>query len=227
MLETITLGTKRILEFAKQKSVESFLFTSTGAVYGKQPSAVTHIRENEGYAIDINKPESAYAEGKRLAELYCSIYYSHYQLPVKIARCFAFVGPYLPLNKHFAIGNFISNTLRGEDIIIKGDGTPYRSYLYAADLVIWLWTILLKGENNTPYNVGSDEGYDLKTIAHLFPKINPSISVNILSKPVLDKPIERYVPDITFIRQKLGLDVQVNLVEAIKRTLAFYKTSIF
>lgn len=227
MLETITLGTKRILEFAKQKSVESFLFTSTGAVYGKQPSAVTHIRENEGYPIDINKPQSAYAEGKRLAELYCSIYYSHYQLPVKIARCFAFVGPYLPLNKHFAIGNFILNALKGEDIIIKGDGTPYRSYLYAADLAIWLWTILLKGENNTPYNVGSDEDYDLKTIAHLFTEINPSISVNILSKPVLDKPGERYVPDITFIRQKLGLDVQVNLVEAIKRTLAFYKTSPF
>lgn len=225
MLETITLGTKRVLEFAKNKSVESFLLTSSGAVYGKQPSTVTHIKENEGYKIDINKFQSAYSEGKRLAELYCSIYFSHYQLPVKIARCFAFVGPYLPLNKHFAIGNFILNALKGEDIIIKGDGTPYRSYLYAADLTAWLWTILLKGENNTPYNVGSDEDYDLKTIANLFTTINPSINVNILSKSDLNKPVERYVPDITFIKQSLGLKVQVDLLEAIKKSLAFYKTS--
>ncbi len=224
MLETITLGTKRVLEFAQKKSVESFLLTSSGAVYGQQPSTVTHIKENEGYKVDINKSQSAYAEGKRLAELYCSIYYSHYQLPIKIARCFAFVGPYLPLNKHFAIGNFILNTLKGEDIIIKGDGTPYRSYLYAADLAVWLWTILLKGENNTPYNVGSDEDYDLKTIANLFTNINPSISVNILSKSDSSTPVERYVPDITLIQQRLGLKVQVNLSEAIKKTLAFYKT---
>ncbi len=134
------------------------------------------------------------------------------------------MGPYLPLNKHFAIGNFILNTLKGEDIIIKGDGTPYRSYLYAADLTVWLWTILLKGESNTPYNVGSDEDYDLKTIANLFTNINPSISVNILSKSDSSTPVERYVPDITLIQQRLGLKVQVNLSEAIKKTLAFYKT---
>lgn len=223
MLETITLGTKRVLEFAKKKSVESFLLTSSGAVYGKQPSTVTHIKENEGYVIDINRPQSAYSEGKRLAELYCSIYYSHYQLPVKIARCFAFVGPYLPLDKHFAIGNFILNTLKGEDIIIKGDGTPYRSYLYAADLTNWLWTILLKGENNIAYNVGSNEDYDLRTIANVFTSLNPSVAIKVLSKPDLSKPVERYVPDITLIQQRLGLKVQVNLAEAIKRTLAFYK----
>ncbi len=225
MLETITVGTKRVLEFAQKKSVESFLLTSSGAIYGKQPSTVTHIKENEGFHIDINEPTSAYAEGKRLAELYCSIYYSHYQLPVKIARCFAFVGPYLPLNKHFAIGNFISNTLKGEDIVIKGDGTPYRSYLYAADLTIWLWTILLKGENNTPYNVGSDEDYDLKTIANLFNNFNSSVAVHVLTKSDTNKPIERYVPDITFVNQRLGLKIQAGLLEAIKKTLAFYKTS--
>ena len=142
MLDIITEGTRRILEFARQQTIESFLFTSSGAVYGRQPSCITHIKEDDSYKVDINNPNSAYAEGKRLAELYCSIYFSHYNVPLKIARCFAFVGPYLPLEKHFAIGNFISNALKKEDIIIKGDGTPYRSYLYAADLAIWLWTIL-------------------------------------------------------------------------------------
>lgn len=224
MLDTITEGTRRILEFARRHPIEAFLFTSSGAVYGKQPSCITHIKEDESYKVDINNPNSAYAEGKRLAELYCSIYFSHYNLPVKIARCFAFVGPYLPLNKHFAIGNFISNALKKEDIVIKGDGTPYRSYLYAADLAIWLWTILIKGKNNTPYNVGSDEDYNLKTVADIVAEINPGIKVNVLTKPDKSKPAERYVPDICFAQKSLGLKVDVPLSESIKKTQNFYKS---
>lgn len=222
MLDTITVGTRRMLDFARQKSVESFLFTSSGAIYGKQPETVTHVKETESFPVDINNPNSAYAEGKRLAELYCSIYYSHYKLPIKVARCFAFVGPYLPLDKHFAIGNFIMNALNKEDIVIKGDGTPYRSYLYAADLTIWLWKILLQGENNTPYNVGSDEDYDLKTVASTVAKLTPYIDVKVLTAPSRSKPVERYVPDISSIKNKLGVDVSFNLVDSIKKTKAFH-----
>jgi len=224
MLDTITEGTRRILEFARQQTIESFLFTSSGAVYGKQPSCITHIKEDDSYKVDINNPISAYAEGKRLAELYCSIYFSHYNLPVKIARCFAFVGPYLPLDKHFAIGNFILNALEKEDIVIKGDGTPYRSFLYAADLAIWLWTILIRGENNSPYNVGSDEDYNLKTIADIVAAMDPGIKVNVLTKHSKSKPAERYVPDIRFAQNSLGLKVNVPLSESIRKTKNFYKS---
>ncbi len=222
MLDTITVGTRRVLDFARQKLVKSFLFTSSGAVYGKQPETVTHIKESESFPVDINNPHSAYAEGKRLAELYCSIYHSHYKLSVKIARCFAFVGPYLPLNKHFAVGNFIMDALNKEEIVIKGDGTPYRSYLYAADLIIWLWTILLKGENNVPYNVGSDQDYNLKAVAETVAALTPGIAVKVLSKKDPLKPVERYVPDISLARAKLGVEVYFNLIESIKKTKNFY-----
>lgn len=222
MIDTITNGTRRVLEFAQEKSVGSFLFTSSGAVYGTQLSTVTHIKEDETFPIDMKKPVAAYAEGKRLAEVFCSIYHSYYQLPVKIARCFAFVGPYLPLDKHFAIGNFILNAVNKENIVIKGDGTPYRSYLYASDLMIWLWTILLNGKDNTPYNVGSDEALSLRELAHVFKEIQPGIEVKILTPPEESKPVERYVPNIDMAKQTLGLDVKIKLKEAIEKTISFY-----
>jgi nucleoside-diphosphate-sugar epimerase len=224
MLDTVTAGTRRVLDFARQQPVEALLFTSSGAVYGKQPPEVTHISEDQYFTLDINNPQSAYAEGKRLAELYCSIYYHHYKLPVKIARCFAFVGPYLPLDKHFAIGNFLSNSLKGEDIIIKGDGTPYRSYLYAADLAIWLWTILLKGDNNVPYNVGSDEDYSLRDVAHAVKKMRPGIDVQVLTAADKAKPAERYIPNIDRAKNDLNLQVRFCLTEAIDKSLRYYES---
>lgn len=225
MLDTIIDGMRRILDLARQQPLEGLLFTSSGAVYGKQPSTVTHIRETESFAVNSNLSGSAiaYGEGKKMAELYCSLYHQQYGIPVKIARCFAFVGPYLPLDKHFAIGNFIGNALRDEDIIIKGDGTPYRSYLYAADLAIWLWTILLKGKDNIPYNVGSDEGYTIGALAHAVGALNPSVQVKILGRPVTGQPAERYVPNVDLARSTLGLAVYTSLTESILKTQLFYK----
>lgn len=223
MLDTITVGTRRMLEFARGKSLDSFLFVSSGAVYGKQPEAVTHLKESHSFSVDINNPNSAYAEGKRIAELYCSIYHSHYNIPVKIARCFAFVGPYLPLDKHFAIGNFILNALAGNDIVIKGDGSPYRSYLYAADLAAWLWTILAKGDNNLPYNVGSDEDISLAELAYLVKEMKNLPGVQVLTPLTPGKPIERYVPNVDLAKQSLKLEVAIRLPEALENTFKFYQ----
>lgn len=222
MLDTITLGTRRVLELAKMHTLEAFLFTSSGAVYGKQPEHVSHIKESDSFHIDINNPGSSYAEGKRLAELYCSTFYKQYQVPVKIARCFAFVGPYLPLDKHFAIGNFILNAINNEDILIKGDGTPFRSYLYAADLAIWLWTTLLKGKVNTAYNIGSDEDYQLKRIAELVQTTNCNINVIVQGNRVPEKAIERYVPNVDLAKADLGLNLYTSLADSINKTKMFY-----
>lgn len=222
MLDTITTGTRRVLDFAKEQHVESFLLTSSGAVYGKQPHNVTHIKETDSFFIDINNPLAAYAEGKRLAELYCSIYYKQFGVPVKIARCFAFVGPYLPLGKHYAIGNFISNVLKNQDIEVMGDGTSLRSYMYASDLISSLLTILLKGENNIPYNLGSNRSVSILELALLvnsFQHVKKEVKV-IGMKNI--GPKEQYVPDISRIAKNLNFKLTVDLEESIFRTLQFY-----
>jgi len=227
MLDTITMGTKRVLELArKQTGLKAFLLTSSGAVYGKQPENITHIKETDSFYIDINNPGAAYAEGKRLSELYCSIYVKQYNVPVKIARCFAFVGPYLPLDKHFAIGNFISNVLRNQDIMIKGDGSPIRSYMYASDLIIWLLTILVKGKINIPYNVGSDKALSISDLAFLVKKTHAGNNeVKVQGIPI-NKPSEQYVPSIIRSKKTLNLNISISIEEAIKRTIIFYEQNL-
>jgi nucleoside-diphosphate-sugar epimerase len=220
MFDTIIEGTRRTLDFAAQCQASKFLLTSSGAVYGRQPSNMTHVSEDYYGAPDPTNPNSAYGEGKRAAELLCSLYSKKYGIETKIARCFAFVGAYLPLDIHYAIGNFIRDGLNGGPIQVKGDGTPYRSYLYAADLTIWLWTILFNGKSCRAYNVGSEEDMTIaeiaNTVAQCFEK---PVAVEIDKIPDSHKPAERYVPLTKRVRNECGIHQVTDIREGIRRTL--------
>jgi dTDP-glucose 4,6-dehydratase len=138
---------------------------------------------------------------------------------VKIARCFAFVGPYLPMDKHFAIGNFIRDALAGQTITIHGDGTPLRSYLYAADLAAWLWTILLQGQDGVAYNVGGDEVVSIAELAHAVNvALHTKVSVVCKTSAPANCAPERYIPDVSRAKAELGLRPRIDLREAIQRT---------
>ncbi|MCJ7654148.1 MAG: NAD-dependent epimerase/dehydratase family protein [Dehalococcoidia bacterium] len=218
MFDTIVNGTRRTLEFARTHGTQKYLLTSSGAVYGKQPPEIKHIPEDYFGAPDTMDPNSAYGEGKRAAEMLCQLYALKYGLEAKIARCFAFVGPYLPLDAQYAIGNFIRDACTGGPICIKGDGSPYRSYLYAADLAIWLWTILFKGKSCRPYNVGSARSISIAELANLVRQLvtnNIEITNAKLADPAL--PAQRYVPSIERARSELALDTWISLEEAINK----------
>ena len=188
---------------------------------------MTHVPEDYYGAPDPTDQNSAWGEGKRAAEFLCAYYSRRYGIETKIARCFSFVGPYLQLDLHYAIGNFIWNGLDGEPIQVKGDGTPYRSYLHAADLVIWLWTILFKGKSCRAYNVGSEEAVTItelaNTVAQSFQK---PIEVRIAKSPDPNRLPDRYVPATKRAQTDLGLRQIVNLKEAIQRTNAYHYKSM-
>lgn len=223
MFDTIVDGTRRALDFAETHGTNKFLLTSSGAVYGTQPSEMTHIPEEYSGAPNSLNPLDVYGEGKRSAEMLCAISSRTGSCEMKIARCFAFVGPHLPLDAHFAIGNFIRDGMKGGPIVIQGDGTPQRSYLYAADLAIWLWTILFKGQHLRPYNVGSDESISISTLAKVVAdQFTPRVEVKVLGTVDPLKPIQRYVPDVSRAQDELGLNVSIPLKKSIQNTIEYY-----
>jgi dTDP-glucose 4,6-dehydratase len=142
-------------------------------------------------------------------------------LETMIARCFAFVGPHLPLDAHFAIGNFIRDVMKGEPIKVK-NGSPYRSYLYAADLAIWLWTILFKGEVCHPYNVGSDQEI---TIADLARSVASTLGGSVLPSDSISNfnaLASRYVPSADRAVSELKLMAWTEMNESIQKTATWW-----
>ena len=228
MLSTILAGTERTLKFAAQCGAQKFLLTSSGAVYGKQPAEMTHVPETYAGAPDPIDAASVYAEGKRASELMCALYQKTAAakgvvFEAKIARCWAFCGPHLPLDAHFAIGNFIGDVLAGRVIAIGGDGTPRRSYLYAADLAVWLWTILFCGPALLPVNVGSARDVSIRELAEVVAKaLEPATEIRVAKQAVPGTAPARYVPEVKRAQELLGLRETVSLEEMIRRTAAWY-----
>jgi nucleoside-diphosphate-sugar epimerase len=227
LLSAILAGTEQTLKFAMECGAQKFLLTSSGAVYGRQPSELTHVPETYAGAPDPTNPLSDYGEGKRTSELMCALYQraaaaKGMSFEAKIARCWAFCGPHLPLDAHFAIGNFIGDVIAGRPISIGGDGTPRRSYLYAADLATWLWTILFRGPALVPINVGSGHDVSIRELAEtVAATLAPSTPVQIAKQAVPGSVPARYVPSVERAETLLGLRATVSLEEAIRRTLAW------
>ncbi len=229
MFDTVVTGTRRCLQFAASNSVRKLLFVSSGAVYGTQPPELTHVTELFPGGPDPLDRTNAYAEGKRAAEALCALTASP-SLETKIARCFAFAGPYMKLDAHFAIGNFIDDCLHRRPIRVQGDGSAVRSYLYASDLMVWLWTILFRGHSGRAYNVGSEDAVNIAALARevavtLAPEVDANIEVTIASAPTQGVPVHRYVPSTARAREELGLSAKMPLREAIRRTHSWYAES--
>lgn len=227
MSDVIINGTRHILDLAVQCNAKRVLFLSSGAVYGKQPDEIVGFKEDYQGAPNQLAIDAAYAESKRMAEFLCATYARQYNISISIARCFAFVGPYLPLNTHFAIGNFINDGLKGRDITITGTGSPLRSYLYASDMVIWLLKILLQGNSGEAYNVGSDKAISIKDLATTVASFFPGIKANILNQVRATDRNQNYVPDVNKIRNDLHVPEILNLSESIHRTIQFHKENEF
>jgi nucleoside-diphosphate-sugar epimerase len=211
----IVAGTQRVLELAQANGAR-MLNISSGAVYGSAAGKREGAAEDDYAAA---RPVTPYGLAKRQAEALCA----ESQTDFVTARAFAFLGPHLPLEAHFAAGNFLRDAVRGGPIQVRGDGTALRSYLYPSDLVTWLLRLMVRGERGRAYNVGSDDVVSTGELAHLIAgAVEPPPEVVIQSVQP-QGPQNIYLPNIARARGELQLGVTIPLREAIMRTWEFLR----
>lgn len=198
------------------------VYASSGAVYGVQPSALANIPEH--YPLEsldgIAQHKRDYAMAKRDSEEIMRQLGTS-GLSVSIARCFAFVGPFLSRNRHFAIGNFIEDGINGRNIIVRAESPVFRSYLHSDDLVRWLMAMAESANPTVPfYNVGSDQGHSMRQVAEA---VGSFFGLEVQASDASMGTVDRYVPSIEKAKQELGLSVRLSLAEAIAQTVEVIK----
>jgi len=218
-------GTGHIVDLAAAHGTKAVLLTSSGAVYRPMdPPSPGASAEGPAGAADYTAYRPVYAEAKRMMETLLAAGSERHGFRAAIARCFAFTGAYLPLDGGLAMGNFIRDALAGRDIALAGDGTAVRSYLYGADLVTWLLTVLVHGESCRPYNVGGAEAVSVADLARVVSaQAGRPVDVTIRRPANPGAPKDTYLPDLTRAMGELGLGVSVDLREAVRRTLDWYR----
>ncbi|MGE8061433.1 NAD-dependent epimerase/dehydratase family protein [Pseudomonas sp. NPDC089547] len=222
LFDTIVEGARRVLDLAVRSDGARVLFTGSGAQYGVLPADSPVVEEHVGACLS-NRVSGTYGEAKRAQETLGAIYAQEHGLEVVMTRCFAFSGPGLPLNAHFAIGNFVRDALSAEEIVLNSSGRAMRSYLHGADLAVWLLTLLLRGKPGAAYNVGSDQAISIAELARrVTDRVAPGKCVRVLGQAD-DSGRSYYVPDISRARA-LGLDVWTTLDRSIESMAAWAKS---
>lgn len=214
-------ASRRVLEHAVAAAGGRVLLVSTGGVSGRNEPVSYPIAEPRG-EVDWLRTNAAYCEAKRASEMFAGLFRAAQGVDVVIARPFSIVGPGLSLEGNYALGNFIRDALWGEEISIQSDGTAVRSYLYIADLAVWLLRILVAGQAGRTYNIGSDQAVDLRQLAEFVSREvggGKAVRVYGLAATGPARPDRvQYVPDVTRAREELGLGVWTDLATAIRLT---------
>lgn len=224
MVDEMLQGARRVFEFCVEAKVRKALLVSTGAVYGPIPPSDDKISEDFPGSTDPANSENAYHHLRRMMECLGALHASRFCTEVKIARCFTFIGPYLPLNGRFAAADFIKDSLMKCPLTVKGDGKALRSYLYAADLAIWLWTILFMGKSCHPYNVGSELPITVHGLAQMIAlQSSPCLDVSVLGEYSHGAAQNRYVPCTKRALSDMSLRQWISLEEAIQKTMQWYR----
>lgn len=224
--DQIVLGTRNVLEWTITNKASRLLYISSGGIYGGVDECSVPFEEGQPSILDLSNTEATYSTSKAFSEHLCFLYGKKFDLNFVVARCFTFFGEDLPLDRHFAIGNFLNDALNNRPILIKGDGTTIRSYMDQYDLAHWLIKILFEGCNGEIYNVGSDREISLYQLASLIDKCSGNdAGVIVKGEVVLGQSRHRnyYVPSTLKFQSRFGVNMFNELEETIKRVLQFNK----
>lgn len=178
-IATNVLGTFNTLELARQKNASGYMFISSREIYG-QPSDNQEFFQEDTYGfVDPLDPRSCYPEGKKASETMCASFQAQYGLNTKIARLAHTYGPGMSIYDGRVQADFLKNVLFNEDIIMKSEGLPVRTYTYIADAVAGMFRILLNGEEIV-YNIGDENAkISIRGLAELLVKLTPEKGLSV------------------------------------------------
>lgn len=214
-------STEQIMKLAEKSGCRTVLYASSGGVYGVQTSQNAPFTE-ETMPVTLDEP-TIYGNTKRFVELYMRSLGQEMNIATPIARLFAFAGAYNPLLDRLAIGSCVKAALRGERIIIKGNGLAKRSFLDARDMTVWTLALLARGKN-TECNIGSSHGISIKELAQTVLRCTnqPENNFTVLGNAIQGNAPDIYIPDISHAT-KLGLVEHFTLEESIREMILWYK----
>lgn len=200
-IKTAFAGTENVLKIAKDNKVESFLYLSSMEVYG-YPESDEQIMENHSTNLDTTNVRTCYPESKRMCENLCVSYGCEYNVNTKIIRLTQTFGPGVMYNDGRIFAEFARCAIEGKNIILHTKGTTKRSYLYTADAVTAIFTVLLRGQNGEAYNAANENTYcSILEMAHMVSKQCASNKIKTIIEEQ-DNSLYGYAPVL-----KMNLDV--------------------
>lgn len=217
-------GTQRLLEMAREQGTKSFLFFSSGEVYGRISDAQVPTREDDYGPVDPMDVRSCYGESKRMGETMCVAWHAQYGVPARVARPFHTYGPGMSLDDGRVFADFVADIVAGRDIVMKSDGRATRAFCYLADAAAGFFTVLLKGTSGEAYNVGNDKAESsILDLALRLVALFPEKDLHVVQQPVptdgyLQSKISRGCPEISRARA-LGWEPTTTIEDGFKRTV--------
>jgi len=225
MYETIVQGAKSLLNALDHRSCK-ITNLSSGAVYGGMNTTRGCFVETDTELVNLKSLNSSYHKGKVFVESFLNTEINE-ESKISHARLFAFLAPKLPLDEHFAAGNFIRDNLKRQPIQILGDGRTVRTYQYGTDLVQSLFAIAVRGRNRSSYNVGSPTPITISQLAErVAAQGRTTVSYTQSPREESLSVVDRYVPCTEKIESELGVRTLVDIDMAIARTVQWHRNSI-
>ena len=228
-IETILpniIGTNNLLKLAINKKIKSFLFFSSGEIYGSHNNILS---EDLIYKLNHLSDRASYAESKKMGETLCYSYFKEKKVPVKIVRLFHTYGPCMNIKDGRVMMDFVNDIISNKSILIKGDGKQKRTFCYISDAIIGIFLILIRGQNGEAYNLGNPKEFlTIKKLGYTLSKFNNKISVKLDSKYNNKKKIIGYQSVIPSIKKisKLGFMPSINIDKGFKRTIEYFKSTV-
>jgi UDP-glucose 4-epimerase len=216
-------GTEVVLQSCAEHARRVVIFSSS-EVYGKGV-AVPFSEDDDRLLGPTHKLRWSYATGKAVDESLAQAYWQQQQLPVTTVRCFNTCGPRQSSAYGMVIPNMIQRALRGEPILVFGDGLQSRCFSAVADVVRGV--MLLgdhKGTEGEIYNIGNDEEVTILELAQRIKALCRSDSPielvayeNIYGSSFED--MRRRVPNLAKVRRAVGYEPRVSLDQLLEMTI--------